>query len=52
MYRIKRFDQWNFENRQFRFIMEEGWVNFLDDMEMRCPFMHNDVVDFAFTIPF
>lgn len=49
---IKRFDQWNFENRQFRFIMEEGWVNFLDDMEMRCPFMHNDVVDFAFTIPF
>lgn len=50
--RIKRFDQWNFENRQVRFIMEEGWVNFLDDMEMRCPFMHNDVVDFAFTIPF
>jgi len=32
--------------------MEEGWVNFLDDMDMRCPLMHNDVVDLAFTIPF
>jgi hypothetical protein len=50
--RVKRFDQWNFENRQFRFIMPEGWVSFLDDMQMRCPFMHNDLVDFAFTIPF
>ena len=49
---VKRFDQWNFENRQFRFIMQEDWVNFLDEMEMRCPFMHNSLVDLAFTIPF
>lgn len=50
--KIKRFDQWNLENRQFRFIMQEDWVNFLDTMDVRCPFMHNDLVDFAFKIPF
>ena len=50
--RIKRFDQWNFENRQARFIMEEAWVDFLGDMEPRCPFMHNELVDFALTLPF
>jgi len=50
--RIKRFDQWNFENRQARFIMEEAWVDFLGDMEPRCPFMHNSLVDLALSIPF
>jgi asparagine synthetase B (glutamine-hydrolysing) len=49
---IMRFDQWNFENRQFRFITEEGWTNLLGDVEARCPFMNNKVVDFAFSLPF
>jgi hypothetical protein len=48
---INQFDQWNFENRQFRFIMQEAWVDFLDEMEMRCPFMHNQLVDFALRLP-
>lgn len=49
---VNRFDQWNFENRQFRFIMEEDWVTFLDTMKPRCPFMDNDLVDFGLSLPY
>lgn len=49
---IHRYDQWNWENRQFRYIMDEAWINSLDEIDFRIPFVHNDLVDFMFSLPF